>query len=425
MTYQRRNRLPRQTLRDLCLKGDLIDPSKTPDHNFEYIDVSAVSGDQLAIIGTTHHTGESAPSRARKRVRDGDVLFATIRPTLKRVAVVPKSLDGNIASTAFCILRADPAKIDNRFLYYAVCSDGFADSIASLQRGVSYPAVTDSDVLAQEIPVPSMADQKAISAALSRVQRSVELEDERLRTLAEMKVAAIARVFSEGLRGAGSSDSEYGRVPSGWTTIRLRDCADIQTGITKGRSVPESEGVELPYLRVANVQDGYLDLSVVKSIQIRRSEIPRFSLRVGDVLLTEGGDFDKLGRGYIWKGEIEPCVHQNHVFAVRTDRLRLLPGYFAYLAQSPYGKRYFLTVAHKTTNLACINSTKLGEFPVLLPSIDEQRGIAELLSAIDQRIEASRQRRSTLHALFRAALNEMISGDVVVDAADVISADYA
>ena len=117
--------------------------------------------------------------------------------------------------------------------------------------------------------------------------------------------------------------------------------AVVQTGAAKGRKFGSAEVVQVPYLRVANVQDGYLDLAEVKTISIRRSELERYGLQRGDVLMTEGGDFDKLGRGFIWEAQLKPCVHQNHVFAVRTDRSRLFPDFFTYEAQSDYGKHIF------------------------------------------------------------------------------------
>src|SRR5207237_8129017 len=116
----------------------------------------------------------------------------------------------------------------------------------------------------------------------------------------------------------------------------------------------DAQLVGFPYLRGANIQDGHLDLTEMKTIPIRRSEIERYRLHDEDVVLTEGGDFDKLGRGFIWRGQIDLCVHQNHIFSVRTDRIRLLPEFFTYQAQSPYAKAYFLQVAHTTSNLACI-----------------------------------------------------------------------
>lgn len=140
--------------------------------------------------------------------------------------------------------------------------------------------------------------------------------------------------------------------------VPLGECAYVQTGIAKGRKIAVDEALTLPYLRVANVQDGRLDLPEMKEITIRERERDRFLLREGDFVLTEGGDFDKLGRGFIWRGEVENCLHQNHIFAVRADWARLTPEFFPYQSQSPYGKAYFLSVAHKTTNLASINTTK-------------------------------------------------------------------
>ena len=173
--------------------------------------------------------------------------------------------------------------------------------------------------------------------------------------------------------------------------------------------------VQVPYLRVANVQDGRLDLSEMKEISIRRSEVERYRLQTGDVVLTEGGDFDKLGRGFMWRGELELCVHQNHVFAVRPDRIRLLPEFFAYLAQSAYGKAYFLKVAHKTTNLACINSTKLKAFPVLIPpTVNEQQEIVDILDAIDRKVALHERKRTILEDLFKTLLHKLITGEIRV-----------
>ena len=143
----------------------------------------------------------------------------------------------------------------------------------------------------------------------------------------------------------------------------------------------------LPYLRVANVQDGHVDLSVIKEITLKPAEVDRYSLRKGDVLFTEGGDFDKLGRGTVWNGEIEPCLHQNHVFAVRPNPSRLLPEFLAFQAASQYGRRYFQLSSKQSTNLASINSTQLKQFPVLLPPLPEQRKIAEILRTWDEAIE--------------------------------------
>ena len=137
-------------------------------------------------------------------------------------------------------------------------------------------------------------------------------------------------------------DSPLGKFPAEWNVATLGKFAEVSSGVTLGNNLQGSGTIKLPYLRVANVQDGYLDLSEVKKIRILKKDIDRFSLQKGDVLMNEGGDYDKLGRGAVWEGQIEPCLHQNHVFRVRPI-LDILDSYFLdAVSGSEYGKRYFL-----------------------------------------------------------------------------------
>jgi type I restriction enzyme S subunit len=175
-------------------------------------------------------------------------------------------------------------------------------------------------------------------------------------------------------------------LPAGWQRTPLDEVAEVQTGIAKGKVI-NGMTATLPYLRVANVQDGHVDLSVIKEITVKASEVERYSLRAGDVLFTEGGDFDKLGRGTVWNGQIAPCLHQNHVFAVRPSLKRVNPEFLAFQAASEYGKRFFQLSSKQSTNLASINSTQLKQFPVLLPPLPEQRKISEILRTWDEAIE--------------------------------------
>ena len=122
--------------------------------------------------------------------------------------------------------------------------------------------------------------------------------------------------------------------------------------------------IQVPYLRVANVQeDGYLDLSDVKLVKVSLKLCEKLLLQDGDVLMNEGGDYDKLGRGTVWKGEIHPCIHQNHVFRVRPKTKKLRSEYLAFWSQSEFGKKYFILSSKQSTNLASINSTQLHGIP--------------------------------------------------------------
>ncbi|MEA9487630.1 restriction endonuclease subunit S [Xanthomonas campestris] len=174
-------------------------------------------------------------------------------------------------------------------------------------------------------------------------------------------------------------------LPKSWSRRPLHEVADVRTGVAKGKT-GLIDPVKLPYLRVANVQDNFIDLSEVKTIEVERHQIDRYSLRAGDILMTEGGDFDKLGRGAVWDGTLDPCLHQNHVFAVRAKRELVNPLFLSALSGSEYGRTYFLSCAKRSTNLASINSSQLKAFPVLLPPISEQDRIAHILSTWDQAI---------------------------------------
>jgi type I restriction enzyme, S subunit len=180
-------------------------------------------------------------------------------------------------------------------------------------------------------------------------------------------------------------------MPDGWKLLPLTTIAEVRTGISKNGQRKYSDPVQMPYLRVANVQDGHLNLSEMKTITIERSEVIRYLLQDGDVLLTEGGDFDKLGRGAVWQSAIRDCVHQNHVFVVRTYPDFLLPSFLSALTGSTYGKAYFVRCSKQSTNLASINSSQLKAFPVLLPPLREQHAIIKILSPWDHAIDLTTQ----------------------------------
>ncbi len=175
-------------------------------------------------------------------------------------------------------------------------------------------------------------------------------------------------------------------LPSGWRKVPLHQIAEVRTGLAIGKT-GLSDPVRLPYLRVANVQDGRLNLKEIKLVEVERHQVERYSLQVGDILMTEGGDFDKLGRGDVWQGQVATCLHQNHVFAVRPQTQLVDSLFLSALAASEYGRNYFLSCAKRSTNLASINSSQLKAFPVLLPPLSEQRSIAQILSTWDKSID--------------------------------------
>lgn len=224
----------------------------------------------------------------------------------------------------------------------------------------------------KELDIPSIPEQKRIVARIeelfSELDNGVETLQKTKQQLAVYRQAVISTAFPK-----MNEDN----------TVRLDEIADITGGITKGRDLSKQETVYLPYLRVANVQNGYLDLSQMKTIEVKTNEVEKYLLQVGDVLYTEGGDRDKLGRGTVWKGEISNCVHQNHVFRARLDQTRARPQYVAYWSMSAFARNYFYAKGKQSVNLASINKTVLSALSIPLPCLEEQESI---LQAIESRL---------------------------------------
>lgn len=190
-------------------------------------------------------------------------------------------------------------------------------------------------------------------------------------------------------------------LPLGWVWASVDMLGEIASGVAKGSKMSAgTEAREVPYLRVANVQRGFLDLSEVKTILATERDIADLMLKDGDVLFNEGGDRDKLGRGWVWRDEVANCIHQNHVFRMRPYLPEVLPELISHHGNT-FGKSWFQRAGKQTTNLASINMTMLRMFPVPLGPADEQQ---ELLSQLDILInELDQQEKAVEHGLKQSA----------------------
>lgn len=214
-------------------------------------------------------------------------------------------------------------------------------------------------------------------------------------------------------------------VPPGWAVAPLGQIADIQSGIAKDSKKGGASYREVPYLRVANVQRGWLDLSEVKTILASEDKIKQTLLLPGDVLFNEGGDRDKLGRGWVWNGEVKGCVHQNHVFRARMSG-GILPKYISYYGNS-WGRAYFIQAGKQTTNLASINQTMLKGLPIRLAPLAEQRRIvAEIekqFTRLDDAVATLKRVQANLERARASVLKAAVEGRLVPTEAELARAE--
>jgi len=183
------------------------------------------------------------------------------------------------------------------------------------------------------------------------------------------------------LVSVAESDVVY---PEHWPIAPFDKVAVVIGGVTKGRNLQGRDVVTCPYLSVANVQRGFFKLTELKTIQIGIEELNKYLVKEGDLLITEGGDWDKVGRTAIWRGDVDNCLHQNHVFKARVPSLSLLNEWVELVFNSGVGRGYFAGASKQTTNLASINMTQLRSFPMPIPPLDEQRAVLAKLDALTE-----------------------------------------
>lgn len=201
-------------------------------------------------------------------------------------------------------------------------------------------------------------------------------------------------------------------LPEGWKWCLFEDVVDIQSGITKGRNLVNRKLITIPYLRVANVQRGYLDLSEVKEIDIPEEEQDKYHVIKGDLLITEGGDWDTVGRTTVWCHEWY-IANQNHVFKGRIIGKEIDPYWLETYMNSPYSRDYFASASKQTTNLASINKTQLRGCPVAIPPSSEAKKIMLKLNDFNElceklKLQLQSAQQTQLHladALTDAAIN--------------------
>jgi type I restriction enzyme S subunit len=373
------------------INAEALSESTDSDFELAYIDIGNVDS-QGRVHDVVNYRFENAPSRARRIVRDGDVIISTVRTYLQAIAPVENPPDNLIVSTGFAVVRPSNL-LDQRFCKYALRANRFLWEVESRSTGVSYPAINASDLGDIRVSLPELDVQRRIAHYLdcetARIDGMIAEKERMLALLGEKRAALISLVATRGLdlnAPLKPSGHEWlGEIPTHWGLQRLKQLADVRGGLALGKQY-SGDLFEYPYLRVANVQDGYLKLDDILTVEVPASEAASNLLAYGDVLMNEGGDIDKLGRGCVWRDEIAPCLHQNHVFAVRPHSVD--SDWLALWTSTLQAKRYFESRAKRSTNLASISGSNVKELPLPLPPVVEQLAIQQFLADRHSRLEA-------------------------------------
>jgi type I restriction enzyme S subunit len=356
-----------------------------------------------------------------KIVQEGDLIMNRLGKPHGSVGVSPWS---GITSPAYWVIKIDRNRAYPAFIHHLLRSKHM---VREYERLGKYMPPNQFDISwdafrSIEVPLPSLDQQRRIAdfldAETARIDALIEKKQHMIGFLDERSQALINQVCP-GAMVHGLDGRPMGIA--GMKCVRLGAIAAIHGGFTMDAGRDNgADFVTSPYLRVANVQDGSLALDDIKEVTLPRALAERCTLRPGDVLMTEGGDPDKLGRGTVWRGDLEPCLHQNAIFAVRPDS-RLLPEYLALVTRTQYARAYFEMTASKSTGIAHTSSTKITGFRVPQRPVAEQRRVVrrahEGLARIEAPYRLAEWQVSLLAERRQALITAAVTGQIDVSTA--------
>lgn len=364
------------------------------------------------------------------RLQPGDIVLSEASGSPGEVGK-PALWTGELDDCAFqnTLIRVRPTMHEPRFLLHYFRYVAFTGGFLPSSRGVGINHLGRARLAGWHTPMTGLVEQRRIVEILedhlSRLDAAadyVSAASQRLSRLREQLVRdAITGIGVAGnvprhpsvIPPAGTVDGDLVPLPAGWNWRRLGDISDVVGGVTKdAKKQSDPSFVDVPYLRVANVQRGSLQLDNVTSIRVSPVKADALRLLRGDVLLNEGGDRDKLARGWVWEEQIENCIHQNHVFRARPHEG--IDPYFLSWCANTIGGRWAERNGKQSVNLASISLSMIRKMPVIVPPIESARlVVAQLhdhLHDLDAMVASIADSQALTSALRRAVLAAAFSG---------------
>jgi type I restriction enzyme S subunit len=399
-----------KALGEVLEKTETVNPLQSPDTEFDYIDVSSVSNTTFEVEQTQRLQGKDAPSRARKLVKTNDVIFATIRPTLRRIAIVPPHLNQQVCSTGYFVLRPK-SNLDHRYMYYWLFSEEFMGQMEALQKGASYPAVTDKEVRDQVIPFPPLPEQQRIVAILDEAfdgiataKANAEKNLQNARELFGSQAQAMLDVAGKDWERVTLSDL----LERGWIVSHL-------DGNHGGDYPRKEEFVDsgVPYISAKALKDGQVDFDESKYLSVERAATIRKGLAINrDVLFAHNAT---VGPVAILSTNEDVVILGTSLTYYRCDQKNIHPEYLAHFMRSPpFVNQYSQVMGQSTRNQVPI--TKQREFFHTIPPFEDQFRIASSLDILleqTERLDAIYQQKLTaLEELKKSLLHRAFNGEL-------------
>jgi type I restriction enzyme S subunit len=378
----------------------MADPRRNPNKPFLYVDISSIDRGLKVITSAPEILGADAPSRARKEICEGDVLVSTVRPNLNAVAVVPPGLNGQIASTGFCVLRPNREAIVGKYLFYFTTTPDFISILSSRVRGAHYPAVSDGDVKEIELPLPVLSEQRRIVEILDQADALRKKRAEADTMAVRILPALFYKMFGDPLALVNSDEG----IPL--TELEV----DLQNGFACGEKDVE-DGV--PHLRMNNIDDaGVLNLELVRTVPLDR-DTDRYRLRERDVLFMGTNSEDKVGKTCLFLPPDErPYLFSNHLIRIRLSDSRVTPEYLASFLHLLWSKRFFPSIAKRWVNQSSVAQSSLAALRIPLPPVRPLQLFTDTyrsLLALRARFVRSGQ---SIDQIFAALLHRAFNGNL-------------
>lgn len=319
-----------------------------------------------------------------RRARPGQVLFGKRRAYQRKVVVA--SFDAVVSGDIY-VLTAKTDRLLGELLPFLCMSDRFFNHAVGTSAGSLSPRTNWSSLASFEFDLPPLEQQRRVSVVLNSLDAVLQSE------------LSLAQATEKTLEA--TAIHHFAAESSRASLKRLEEVAVVAYGITLGQH-RETMPLERPYLRVANVQREAFDLAEVKHIRCTDSEVERFTLRNGDVLIVEGhADVDEIGRAAVWRTADQGWLHQNHLIRARCSSV-LVPEYLSLFVNSPFGRAYFRGRAKSTSGLNTINSTVVKELLVPVPSLENQQSFLTRVNAFrDSQLAAAAHAAATRQTMIK------------------------